>query len=421
MINFRYHLVSLVAVFLALALGIVLGSGPLKEAIGDSLTGQADQLRAERDQLRVQLADEEAVAAEANGFITAVAPDLVEGTLADYRVALISLTPADPTAVAAIADQISAAGATVSAQIELTSSWTDPAKTTFRQQFAGSIAAYLDPVPPVGSSDSVDLAEGLIQALTKTDPNDPNVLRPGYDLIIELLVNGELITVTSPPTQPVDAVILIDQTAGGSGAGAVADGSGSAERSLDGAGSEAAGGAAAGDATAGGAAAADGTAVSSSPTGGATSAEEAVATGAYLAFATVSGSQVPTVLVSATTSPAVLAVRADSVGAASVTTVSNIGSMAGLVSIPLALAVEISGGAGHYGVEDDEVTAPPRIQLPAPVRVPSAPVDIVIVPSAPDEPAPDVPVEPYEEPAEPTPTEAAPASQFAYLEGTSKV
>ncbi|MDU2059289.1 MAG: copper transporter, partial [Dermabacter sp.] len=38
MIDFRYHLVSLVAVFLALAIGIVLGAGPLRDGVGQTLT-----------------------------------------------------------------------------------------------------------------------------------------------------------------------------------------------------------------------------------------------------------------------------------------------------------------------------------------------------------------------------------------------
>lgn len=51
MIDFRYHLVSLVAVFLALAVGIILGAGPLADPIGDTLTGQVDKLREDRNQL----------------------------------------------------------------------------------------------------------------------------------------------------------------------------------------------------------------------------------------------------------------------------------------------------------------------------------------------------------------------------------
>ena len=37
MITFRYHIVSLVSVFLALAIGIALGGGPLKGEVDNSL------------------------------------------------------------------------------------------------------------------------------------------------------------------------------------------------------------------------------------------------------------------------------------------------------------------------------------------------------------------------------------------------
>ncbi len=66
MITFRYHLVSIVAVFLALAIGVVMGYGVLSqptveglqsridtvEANADAQRAENDQLRAENDQLR---------------------------------------------------------------------------------------------------------------------------------------------------------------------------------------------------------------------------------------------------------------------------------------------------------------------------------------------------------------------------------
>ena len=55
MIDFRYHLVSIVSIFLALAVGIVLGAGPLKEDIGNTLTQQTSVLRAEKSELRTEL------------------------------------------------------------------------------------------------------------------------------------------------------------------------------------------------------------------------------------------------------------------------------------------------------------------------------------------------------------------------------
>ncbi len=55
MIDFRYHLVSLISVFLALAVGIVLGAGPLRDTLGDQLSGQVEQLRTEQDTRRGQV------------------------------------------------------------------------------------------------------------------------------------------------------------------------------------------------------------------------------------------------------------------------------------------------------------------------------------------------------------------------------
>lgn len=51
MIDFRYHLVSLIAVFMALAVGVVLGAGPLQGTLGSALSDQVTQLRADRNNL----------------------------------------------------------------------------------------------------------------------------------------------------------------------------------------------------------------------------------------------------------------------------------------------------------------------------------------------------------------------------------
>ena len=48
MIDFRYHLVSLISVFLALAVGVVLGAGPLQNSLGTALNDQVTSLRENR-------------------------------------------------------------------------------------------------------------------------------------------------------------------------------------------------------------------------------------------------------------------------------------------------------------------------------------------------------------------------------------
>ena len=52
MVNFRFHIVSLIAVFLAIGLGILMGSAVVKGAIVDRLDREIDQVRKESDNLR---------------------------------------------------------------------------------------------------------------------------------------------------------------------------------------------------------------------------------------------------------------------------------------------------------------------------------------------------------------------------------
>lgn len=91
MFDFRYHALSLVAVFLALGIGILLGV-----TIGDSLVSRAD--RGLRDSLRedvVHARERQAIAADGlearEELIAALVPALVRGRLAGDRVALVSV------------------------------------------------------------------------------------------------------------------------------------------------------------------------------------------------------------------------------------------------------------------------------------------------------------------------------------------
>lgn len=113
MIDFRYHVVSLVAVFIALAVGIVLGAGPLREGISDTLEGEVDQLRAERTDLRTELDSAQSLARDKDAALGAVADRVVAGTLGGARVAVVLLPEADRNQAARVEDSIESAGGEV--------------------------------------------------------------------------------------------------------------------------------------------------------------------------------------------------------------------------------------------------------------------------------------------------------------------
>lgn len=112
MITYRHHVVSLVAVFLALAVGVVLGGGPLADArTGDDPT--ADEASASTDTTR----DERG--AYADTFATASAAALLDGGLEGRSVALLSAGGPDDEVLAALTAHVEEAGGEVTARYEL--------------------------------------------------------------------------------------------------------------------------------------------------------------------------------------------------------------------------------------------------------------------------------------------------------------
>ena len=159
MIDFRYHLVSLVSVFLALAVGIVLGAGPLKDSISDTLTTQVEALRQDRDALRSQLNTSEAGIDHREQVLAEVSPALLAGQLRNRSVVLIRLPGVDNAAVEPLADALASAGATVTGQIEVQAAWTEPDQQEAREAAAAALASAL----PTGAG--VQSAEARIAAL----------------------------------------------------------------------------------------------------------------------------------------------------------------------------------------------------------------------------------------------------------------
>ncbi|HEV8649870.1 MAG TPA: copper transporter [Actinomycetes bacterium] len=121
MINLRYHIVSLVAVFLALAIGIVVGSTVLKEGTVAVLRTTSNGLIKESEQRRAEnkLLDERVRAYEAFG--TAVLPALARDRLKGRSAVLLDTDRVDDATRKAVEDALKAAGADVDGRITFAS------------------------------------------------------------------------------------------------------------------------------------------------------------------------------------------------------------------------------------------------------------------------------------------------------------
>ena len=105
MISYRHHVVSLVAVFLALAVGVALGGGPLSQ-LGRDDTPTSASTRVEQQQARrtVDFGEQ---------FATAAAPALYADRLRDHPVTILTLPGARRGVVSALTAQVEQAGGTV--------------------------------------------------------------------------------------------------------------------------------------------------------------------------------------------------------------------------------------------------------------------------------------------------------------------
>jgi hypothetical protein len=125
-ISFRYHLVSLVAVFLALALGIVVGTTALNGPITKDLRRQVNDAKKQRDALAVQVKTLQGQVDDAGQFAATYGDQLVAGSLKDQNVVAVVLPGATSDMQDGIAREVNAAGGHVTAQVTLTKTYLDP-------------------------------------------------------------------------------------------------------------------------------------------------------------------------------------------------------------------------------------------------------------------------------------------------------
>ncbi|MEW6477475.1 MAG: copper transporter [Actinomycetota bacterium] len=139
MINFRFHLVSLVAVFLALALGVVMGSTVIDRAIVDRLSAQIDSVKKRADAER---AENRALRDQMKGLETFIAqsqPQVTGRRLNQIPVTVVAVRGVPAEDVRGAVDILKSAGALVPGVlwIEDAMSATDPSARTKLVQAMG--------------------------------------------------------------------------------------------------------------------------------------------------------------------------------------------------------------------------------------------------------------------------------------------
>ncbi len=309
MIDFRYHLVSLIAVFLAVALGIVIGTTALNEPILADIENQVADLEQDKRALEDRTQQLQTQLDTADSFEQAVAPALVAGALAGRSVLLVSTNEdVAPETVEQVTALIAEAGGTVSGAISLRPEYSDPSSASGLQNYvtgSGRPAGLQLPE----TDDTGQLVASLIGQVFMRPAGGAAPDATAVSSVLAGLTALDVLALDSDTLTPADYAVVLTSGA--------FTGDDAAERNT-------------------------------------TLVELVSALDAAGSGAVVTGDAA-----AAGENGLIGAIRADPTLSAAISTVDNVGTAAGRISTVLALGRESQGTSGKYGTGEDTQPVPP--------------------------------------------------------------
>ena len=209
MIDFRYHLVSIAAIFLALAAGVVLGAGPLSNAVDDKLDAAGESTPTSQDKLRAQVAANRRLEAFRADYADTIAPTVLSERLPSREVALFALPGADDDTVDGLAADVRAAGGSVTTEVELSSDLLDPAGRQFAEGVASQALDGATNVEETTGQSSYELVGGALgRAFLTADPGAA-VYDRSAATIASAFAEAELINYDGEPTTRASLAVVV--------------------------------------------------------------------------------------------------------------------------------------------------------------------------------------------------------------------
>ncbi|GAA2349550.1 copper transporter [Dactylosporangium salmoneum] len=211
MINFRYHVVSLAAVFLALAIGLVVGTAAANGPLAENLNDQVNKITDEKQQLRDSLEQSRAELKKNADFATEVAPMLLTNKLQNKSVLLIKVDGSDSgdvnTAAEGVAALLGTAGAKVVGTLTVKEKLTAPSSSAILLDTAESSAPPSISGALPNQADGVDTSAALLAAVLVGKAGTPQV--EGTRTVLSAYESNGFIGLDGDFKAPAEAVIIV--------------------------------------------------------------------------------------------------------------------------------------------------------------------------------------------------------------------
>jgi hypothetical protein len=306
LINFRYHVVSLAAVFLALAIGLVVGTASFNGPAADALDNRVAEMGRDNTKLRDQVEHLIEEAEQEERFATEALPGLIGNRLSGRRILLVTTTDASKDYIDGVAESLeTVAGAKITGRLSVQKKFVDPANKE-------ELLDLVDLTTPAGvtglpaNSNGVETSAGLLAAalVDRTPEMAPDDRRK----VISAYKDASYLILGPDVSGPAEAVVVL----------------------------------------------------SGAPY---TEKDAAKLNSALKTLVDQFDKAAPIVVGAQSTAGEgnlVGLVRGDSALAKPVSTVDNAGSPQGRVAVLLALAEQIEGRSGHYGIGNGATTLIPK-------------------------------------------------------------
>jgi hypothetical protein len=204
-IDFRYHLVSIVAVFLALAIGIVLGSTELQGTTIDGLRSTSDSLQNQLNAASSERDSFEQAASADDQFLQLAAPKLLAGMLPGAKIVLVTEPGAPSAVIDGLQKAAGQAGATITGTIALQPKFNELSGAT--RAGLSAINSELAPFDGIALAPAVDdqtayqqdAAQVIAAAILQKTADQPGLTASDAQTLLKSYVNGGYVTYAGTP------------------------------------------------------------------------------------------------------------------------------------------------------------------------------------------------------------------------------
>jgi copper transport outer membrane protein MctB len=208
-INFRYHVVSLTAVFLALAIGLVVGTAALNGPVADSLKERVNGLSKDNQLMRQKVSNMQKELELEEQFAAEIAQVVLPGKLAGRRVLVLDL-PSGREHTEGVLKMLQTSGATVTGRVALQDKFLNPDNNSNLMELAVTAARPTAPASGLpGNGHGVETSSAMLASVLLDRPGGTPASEADRRAVLASYSNAGYLTTDEKVTGPAEAVVLV--------------------------------------------------------------------------------------------------------------------------------------------------------------------------------------------------------------------